>query len=242
MTTIGSSSTTLEVEIHDVIMAMMADAKMLQQGKEEAKEETPSPRGVAAIDASFEGEDDAAVVDPQQEQRYAYMEYQAHTFLSEVMKLSLCLMEHSKRMTIVPEDVGLALDVFTKNYVDDIEAKVEVKVNNEEIDEDEDEDWESEEVEDENDDEELAVEEEIDEDDDDDDDEEVEREDETEFSKEANGFSRPPVSIGDISVKEFEEVLLWPYMHNLYCQVPMKKAAVEMFRDSLYFFLAQRFS
>lgn len=63
MTTIGPSSTTLEVEIHDVIMAMMADAKMLQQGKKEAKaEETPSPRGVAAIDVSFEGEDDAVLL------------------------------------------------------------------------------------------------------------------------------------------------------------------------------------
>lgn len=239
MTTIGSSSTTLEVEIHDVIMAMMADAKMLQQGKKEAKaEETPSPRGVAAIDVSFEGEDDAAVVvvDPQQEERHAYMKYQAHTFLKEVMIMSLCIMEHSRRMTIVPEDVCLALDVFTKKYVDVAEAKVEV--NND--DEDEDEDWESEEVEDENDDEEFEVEEEIDEDDDDE--EEVETEKENGFSKEANGFSSPPVSIGDISAKEFEEVLLWPLMDKLHCHVPMKKVAVEMFRDSLYFFLAQRFS
>ncbi len=200
----NNRTTTIEDEVHDVIMSM-AKEKVL--GQVQVKEETPSPRGVADIDVS------------QRDQRKADIEHDAQTFLHEVLKRTVTITEHCRRMTIIPGDVRLALEYFGKTYVED------------EDEEDEDQEWDSEmeEVEDETD--EREEEEEIDEDD--------KEENKEAEEEEATRFLSPPVSIG---VKEFKERLLWPHMHMLRSDIPITNAAVELFRNSLYCFLVQRFS
>lgn len=219
MTTTGTNIETVGDEIYGVIMAMIAKEKKLQQAKaNRATEETPSPRGVADIDVSFE-----------QDQRNADIEHRAQTFLREVLTRTLTIMEHSRRMTILPRDVSYALKSFDKIHgeVDDVKANKEVE------DEDEDEDWDPE-IQDETDDDELEDEEEIDVED--------EEGDEEAKEEETAGFSTFPVPIDRFPIKEFKECLLWPQMHLLRCEVPMTNEAVEIMSESMYHFLIQKFS
>ena len=224
MTTIGSNSrTTLEDEIHDVIMSMAKKEKLrkekLRQSrvKVQENEETPSPRGVADIDVSFKSkedhQEDTRETVAHQDQRKADIEHEATTFLLQVLDVTVTITQHCSRMRILPGDVRYALELKASK-------------------EDEDEEWDSEIEEEE---EEMSEEEEeIDEDD--------EEEDRKEEEEEPTGFSSPLVSIGHLKVKEFKECVLWPHMHMLNFELPIKNAAVQMIMDSLYFFLVQRFS
>lgn len=242
MTTIGttSASTTLEDEIIDVIKTMIAKEKKLQLAKKNAttpaprtttttteEEETPSPRGVA----------DASLF--MQEDRKANIEEKVHFFLREVMNMTISITEHSRRFTILPEDVSLALEYFQKYGLLDENLGVDEAEDaaDEEEDDEDDKDWDSEieDVEDEENEEEFEDQEEFDEDEDDD-------EEEDEHVEEATGSTSLPLSVGRFSAEEFKEFLLRPVMIAFRSDVPMKNAAVEVFRDSLFLFLINWFS
>ena len=226
-------------------------------GKEKTTQEIPSPRGVA--DGTFgdnvEKGGKATKVDAgQQRQTIANaIEDCARTFLEEVLRMTITMTEHCRRMDIKKSDVSYALEFFhrphtTCDYIGEVDT--------DEVDDDE-EDWnmdaeENGAEESEEEDEEVEAEVETDEVDDDEEDwnmdaeengaEESEEEDEEVEAEADVGYNLTILPFSTTDTKKFKDILLVPMLMDLKSWIPVSNDAVELLRDAMYSFLFNKFS
>ena len=191
-------------------------------GKEKTTQEIPSPRGVA--DGTFgdnvEKGGKATKVDAgQQRQTIANaIEDCARTFLEEVLRMTITMTEHCRRMDIKKSDVSYALEFFhrphtTCDYIGEVDT--------DEVDDDE-EDWNM-------DAEENGA-------------EESEEEDEEVEAEADVGYNLTILPFSTTDTKKFKDILLVPMLMDLKSWIPVSNDAVELLRDAMYSFLFNKFS